>query len=105
MPGLRSSTSTRRMPLPSSVDSRRSERSSRAVASSYSVSRAIDPEDPVVRIEVVLLPLLIEPLYGQVGAPSFARRSYVGNPPATYLLAGTPLCRIGQWPARPAGQC
>src|ERR1700755_1082812 len=88
MPGLRSSTSIKRMPLPSSVDSRRSERSSRAVASSYSVSRAIDPEDPVVRIEVVLVPLLIEPLYGQDGAASV-------SPPSrfTWLPAQLPACR------------
>src|SRR3954471_265391 len=98
MPGLRSSTSTRRMPLPSSVDSRRSERSSRAVASSYSVSRAIDPEDPVVRIEVVLVPLLIEPLYGQAGAPCLSQPRAVRDgllsrdareePPPAYRLRG-----------------
>jgi len=43
------------------------------------VSRAIDPEDPVVRIEVVLNPLLIEPLYGQHDAPSVAQCSRFGD--------------------------
>src|SRR6201999_3751763 len=94
MPGLRSSTSTRRMPLPSSVDSRRSERSSRAVASSYSVSRAIDPEDPVVRIEVVLLPLLIESLYGQLHTASVAPRLHLVVCPFTCLRGRRSL----HWP-------
>jgi len=58
------------------------------------VSRAIDPEDPVVRIEVVLVPLLIESLYGQDSAPSVAPCSRLLVRPFIYRLPWRRPCAV-----------